>query len=120
MKKIFYIIMLFLLSINNVLASDWWVINWGSIDGLKVINLFFNIDDVPVSIVNATNFFIWIAWTVAVIFIIIWAYKYLFGSVEGNTESWKTTIYMALVGFAIAACAYFIIRFVIDNFWWVN
>ena len=120
MKKIFYIIILFLVSINNVLASDWWVINWGSIDGWKVRTWDFTIDDVPVAIVNATNFFIWIAWTVAVIFIIIWAYKYLFGSVEGNTESWKTTIYMALVGFAIAACDYFIIRFVIDNFWWVN
>ena len=52
MKKIFYIIILFLVSINNVLASDWWVINWGSIDGWKVRTWDFTIDDVPVAIVN--------------------------------------------------------------------
>jgi type IV secretory pathway VirB2 component (pilin) len=57
-----------------------------------------------------------IAGTVAIIFIIIWAYKILFGSLEQDKTKWKDTIIMALSGFAIASLAWFIIKFIIDNF----
>ncbi|ATU05636.1 hypothetical protein BKN14_04330 [Candidatus Gracilibacteria bacterium HOT-871] len=113
MKKIFFSILLFFTYINNSFAGD------GGVTGLPASQLKkgdITIDDIPNIIVNATDFFIGIAGTVAVIFIIIGAYKYLFGSLEGNTDRGKSTILFALSGFAIAALAYFIIRFIIDNF----
>lgn len=57
--------------------------------------------------------FIWIAGTLGYHIVIIWAYKYLFGSLEWNTDRWKSTILFALSGFAIAALAYFIV-----GLWW--
>jgi type IV secretory pathway VirB2 component (pilin) len=57
-----------------------------------------------------------IAGTIAIIFIIIWAYKILFGSLEQDKTKWKDTIIMALSWFAIASLAWFIIKLIIDNF----
>lgn len=117
MKKIFYSIVLFFILKLNAFASDAWIL---SADGTKkaedIRKWDITINDIPNMIVWATNFLIWIAWTIAVIFIIVWAYKYLFGSLEGNSDKGKDTIYMALVWFAIAACSYLIIKFIFDNF----
>lgn len=113
MKKIFYLAILFLLFIENSFATDWWA-TWEP--AIKLRNGDITYSDIPNILVKATEFFIWIAWTIAVIFIIIWAYKYLFGSIEQNTQKWKETIFMALIWFAIAASAFLIIKFVIDNF----
>lgn len=113
MKKIFYLAILFLLFIENSFATDWWA-TWEPASKLRNGDITYS--DIPNILVKATEFFIWIAWTIAVIFIIIWAYKYLFGSIEQNTQKWKETIFMALIWFAIAASAFLIIKFVIDNF----
>ncbi|PZM85551.1 hypothetical protein DLH72_02055 [Candidatus Gracilibacteria bacterium] len=113
MKKIFYLAILFLLFIENSFATD------GGVTGepaSKLRNGDITYSDIPNILVKATEFFIGIAGTIAVIFIIIGAYKYLFGSIEQNTQKGKETIFMALIGFAIAASAFLIIKFVIDNF----
>jgi len=72
--------------------------------------------DIPWMITYAIDFFMWIAATVSVIFIIIWAYKILFGSISQDKTKWRDTILMAIWGFIIASLAWFIIKFVLDNF----
>lgn len=112
MKKIFLIITLFIAFLNKTFA-DWWI-TWMSESKLR--NWDFTYNDIPDIIVNATEIFLWIAWTISVIFIIIWAYKYLFGSLEWNTDKWKDTLVMAIIWFVISVSAYLIIKFVLDNF----
>ena len=120
MKKIFYTFMWYILSLQLTFA-DWWILwnfswTWDETDvALKNWNI--HIDDIPVIIKGAINFFIWIAWTIAVIFIIIWAYKILLGSLEQDKTKWKDTIIMAIGWFAIASLAWFIIKLLIDNLW---
>lgn len=71
---------------------------------------------IPVIIVNMTEFFMWIAWTIAVIFIIIWWYQILFWSLENDKTKWKNTVVMALMWFALASLSWFIIKLIFDNF----
>lgn len=75
-----------------------------------------HIDDIPNILVGAIDFFLQIAGTVAIIFIIVWAYKILFGSLEQDKTKWKDTVIMALWGFIIASLAWFIVRIILDNF----
>lgn len=72
-------------------------------------------EDIPNILVNAINFFMGIAGTIAVIFIIIGAYKILFGSLEQDKTKGRDTILMALGGFAIASLAWFIVKFLLNN-----
>jgi len=72
-------------------------------------------EDIPNILKWAIDFFMWIAWTIAIIFIIIWAYQILFGSLEQDKTKWKNTIIMALWGFAIASLAWLIIKFLLEN-----
>ena len=74
------------------------------------------LSDISEIITNAINFFMWIAATVSVIFIIIWAYKILFGSISQDKTKWRDTILMAIGGFIIASLAWFIIKLILDNF----
>jgi len=75
------------------------------------------IDDIPTAIKSAIDFFMGIAGTIAVIFVIIWAYKILFGSLQQDKTKWRDTIIMALWGFALAALAWMIIQILIVNLW---
>lgn len=75
-----------------------------------------HIDDIPNIIRDAIDFFMWIAATVAIIFIIIWAYKILFWSITQETSEWKNTIIMAITWFVIASLSWFIIKLILDNF----
>jgi len=75
-----------------------------------------HIDDIPCVIQSATDFFLGLAGTISVIFVIVWAYKILFGSLQQDKTKWRDTIIAALGGFALAALAWFIIRFIIANF----
>jgi len=75
------------------------------------------LDDIPTAIKSAIDFFMWIAGTIAVIFVIIWAYKILFGSLQQDKTKWRDTIIMALWGFALAALAWMIIQVLIVNLW---
>ena len=72
--------------------------------------------DIPAIMTNAINFLMWIAATISVIFIIIWAYKILFGSISQDKTKWRDTILMAIWGFIIASLAWFIIKLILDNF----
>lgn len=103
LKKIY--ISLVLLSLNSCVLSDEKIRNWD-----------IHIDDIWPLIKDFIDYFIWIAWTIAVIFIIIWAYQILFGSVsEWSNSKWKETITSALIWFAIAVLSWFIVKLIFDN-----
>lgn len=112
MKKIFYLFLAFFLVNNNVSAIE--NITWISNEKLKKWEV--TIEDIPWAIISITEFLISIAGWIAIIFIIVWAYKYLFWSLEWNSDKWKETIFMAIVGLIIASCAYLIIKLVVNNF----
>lgn len=97
---------------QNTFAQD------GGITGLskeKLRNGDIHINDIPAVITNAINYGMGIAGTVAVLFVIVWAYKLLFGSLSQDKTKGKDTIIMAIFGFVIASLAWFIIRIIIDN-----
>jgi len=89
---------------------------WDSISASDLRNGNVSLDSIPSMIVSATNFLMGIAGTIAVIFVIIWAYQLLFGSLQQDKTKWRNTILMALGGFAIASLAWFIVKLIIDNF----
>ena len=123
MKKYLNIyIWLFLLLFSKITfaTNDGWIfwddmwdkLKWKEYKDGKWITL----NDIPNMIKNAIEFFIWIAWTISIIFIIIWAYQILFGSLQQDKTKWKNTILMALWGFAISTLAWFIVQMIFDNF----
>ncbi len=115
MKNLYYIIWT-ISSINLTFADDTWILS-GLWDSEKIRNGDIHLEDIPKIIVGAIDFFLWIAWTVAVIFVIIWAYKILMWWFSWDKwTKWKQTIIAALIGFALAALAWFIVRFIFDNF----
>ena len=97
-------------------AEDVWIFkdSWVTAKDLREWNV--NLDDIPNMIVAATNFLMGIAGTIAVIFVIIWAYQLLFWSLQQDKTKWRNTILMALGWFAIASLAWFIVKLIIDNF----
>ena len=115
--KFLYSILWFLLITSNSVFADGgilWDFAWdGTEAALRTWDI--HTDDIPKILTGAIDFFMWIAGTVAVIFVIIWAYQILFGSLEQNKTKWKDTIIMALWWFAIASLSWFIIKLIIDN-----
>lgn len=110
--SLLWLISLFISKIT--FATDWWVF-WDTYwDKLKTWKI--RIGDIPVIIRNAIDFLMWFAWLITIIFIIIWAYKILFGSLQQDKTKWRDTIVMALGGFALSILAWFIVKLVIDNF----
>jgi hypothetical protein len=124
MNKIFYTIIWLVLSYHATFA-DWgilwdfadWRTEWEKVTETAIRNWDIHVDDIPAIMKWAIDFFITIAWTVAIIFIIIWAYKILLGSLEQDKTKWKDTIIMAIGWFAIASLAWFIVKLIIDNLW---
>ena len=125
MNKIFYTFIWYILTLQLTFA-DWgllwnfakertwsWVLTNDTTVALR--NWDVHVWDIPVIIKWAIDFFITIAGTVAIIFIIIWAYKILLGSLEQDKTKWKDTIIMAIGWFALASLAWFIIKVLIDN-----
>jgi len=115
MKKIINLIFtLIILSINKISFADWWFlgVSWSKLREWDKINL----SDIPWMITYAIDYFMWVAATISVIFIIIWAYKILFGSISQDKTKWRDTILMAIWGFIIASLAWFIIKLILDNF----
>lgn len=122
MTKLFYTFFWYLLSINLTFADGgilWDFASdraeWETDTETALRNWDIHIEDIPNILKLAIDFFITIAWTVAIIFIIIWAYKILFGSLSDDKTKWKDTIIMALWWFAIASLAWLIIKFILDN-----
>lgn len=111
-----------LIIINTSLANDAWIFNWGSweinwqtiVSKLREWNI--TTDDIPRLISNATDYLMWIAWTIAIIFIIIWAYKIALWSLEWDKSKWRETILLAIWWFVLAALSWVIMKIIIDNF----
>lgn len=120
-SKFIYIIIWYISSNLYVFAEQnntWllWTFRWNATETEKAIREWdIHLSDIPVILKSLIDFLMWIAWTIAIIFIIIWAYKILFGSLEQDKTKWKDTIIMALWGFILASFSWFIIKFIIDN-----
>lgn len=112
MKSIFYSLIVSLSMLTTSYADSG--VLW-DISEEKIRTWDIHTDDIPNIIVDAIDFFMSIAGTIAVIFVIIWAYKILFGSLEQDKTKWRDTILMALGGFAIASLAWFIVKFLLNN-----
>lgn len=115
-KNINILLGLLFLLVNKIsFASDWWFLwDWDTWSKLRKWDVHLN--DIPNMVNYAINAFMWLAWIIAVLFIIIWAYKILFGSLQEDKTKWRDTIIMALTWFALAALSYFIVRLILDNF----
>jgi len=101
----------------NTFAAWWkWLLEWVGWSKENLRNWKLHIEDIAGAIKWMIDIFLWLAWTIAVIFVIIWAYKLLFGSTKGDISKWRETIIMALTGFAISVLAWFIVKFIFDNF----
>lgn len=101
----------------SIFADNWiiWDANWSCWE-MDLRTWEVHTCHIPQIIVNMTDFFMWIAWTVSIIFIIIWGYQILFWSLENDKTKWKNTIVMALAWFAIASLSWVIIKLILDNF----
>lgn len=97
----------------NTFAIGKWLLKWVEWD-LRTGDV--HSDDIAGALKWMIDIFLWLAWTIAVIFVIIWAYKLLFGSLKSDHTQWRETITMALTGFAISVLAWFIVKFIFDNF----
>jgi len=121
MKKIFLIIFtVFLNFFLKVHALTWYVdtwIFWECTTKENIIDWNINIDTIPCLLDNWINYLMGIAWTISVIFIIIWSYQMLFGSLAKDNAKWKQTIIYAISWFVLASFSWVIIKFILDNFW---
>ncbi|MDQ7008914.1 MAG: hypothetical protein Q9M94_01330 [Candidatus Gracilibacteria bacterium] len=86
----------------------------GSVENIRTGNL--HIDDIAGVIKGMIDIFLGLAGTISVIFVIIGAYYFLFGSIKGDISKGKDTITMALTGFAITVLSWFIVKLIFDNF----
>jgi len=122
MSKIIYILISYITMFQISFAENkpnWWILwnfKWDGAKTEKALRTWdINLEDIPIIIRNAIDFFITIAWTIAIIFVIIWAYKILFWSLEQDKTKWKDTIIMAIGWFALASLAWFIVKLIIDG-----
>ena len=113
MRKIYYFILSYYIIWATVFA-DAWVLGWVGVSEIRQGEI--HLDNIPSILNTATDFLMWFAGTVSVVFIIIWAYKTAIGSLSNQKSAWKETILLALGGFVVASCAWVIMRIVIDNF----
>lgn len=111
MKKIFFFLLAYFSILHQSFAAD----NYLWISNGRLRNGSVNIDDIPKAIRAAIDFFMGIAGTIAVIFVIIGAYKILFGSLQQDKTKGRDTIIMALGGFALAALSWMIVKIIINN-----
>lgn len=99
----------------------WWVKSstdeqWNTISAEERIRTGdIHVDDLPSIITTATDYIFWFAWTIAVLFIIIWAYQIAIWAITSNTSTWRETIIYALWGLALSGLSWIIINFIISN-----
>jgi len=118
LRKVIFILISYITTLSLTFADWWplWNFRWSWAETQTAIRTWdIHTSDIPVIIKGAIDFFMSLAWTIAIIFIIVWAYKILFWSLEQDKTKWKDTIFMALWWFAIAALSWFIIKLIIDN-----
>ena len=115
MKKIFFVILTILLNSNLKVFADTWIF-WGCASETQIRSGNVKIETIPCVINELIDLFMWLAWTISIIFIIIWAYQMLFWSLAKDNSKWKTTIIYAISWFVLAAFSWVIIKFIFDNF----
>ena len=115
MIKIFYTLFGIFSVSTSYAAENVWLLGgaWKTQQDIREWNI--HIADFPNMIRYMIDIFLWIAGTIALIFIIIWAYWVAFGSLGDNTTKWKETIIMALEWFVLAALSWVIIKFIFEN-----
>lgn len=116
MKKIIFAITFILSNFQTkVFAAQWTWVFWGcrSIDQIRKGDIV--MDTIPCMISELINIMMGIAWTISVIFIIIWAYQMLFWSLSKDNAKWKQTIIYAITWFVLASFSWLIIKFILDN-----
>lgn len=111
MKKILLILLSYLFAIQVNASSN----NVLGIPNSQLRRWEVDLDDIPTAIKSLIDFFLGIAATISVIFIIVWAYKILFWSLQQDKTKWRDTIIAALWWLAIALLAWVIINLIIDN-----
>lgn len=114
MKYIYSLIILTTLLSQKAFADEW--VLGGIWSSEKIRNGDIHLSDLWNILKYAIDWVMWFAGTIAVIAIIIGAYKILFGSIEWDTNKWKEYVIGALTWFAIAALAWFFVKLIIDNF----
>jgi hypothetical protein len=115
MKKISLIIFTLFLNFFSKVHADTWIF-WECATTTQIRNWGIDIDTIPCLLDNWIDFFMGIAWTISVIFIIIWSYQMLFWSLAKDNAKWKTTIIYAISWFVLASFSWAIIKFILDNF----
>jgi hypothetical protein len=118
MRKIFLIIFTVFFNFYSkvsALNSDTWIF-WECATKTQIRNWGIDIDTIPCLLDNWIDYFMGIAWTISVIFIIIGAYQMLFWSLAKDNAKWKTTIIYAIIWFVLASFSWAIIKFILDNF----
>jgi hypothetical protein len=114
-EKLKYIILWILLSYHaKIYATDAWILWWVTKEKLRDWDI--HVDDIPNILRYAIDYLMWFAWTIAIIFIIIWAYKVALWTLEWDKSKWKETIMYALLWFVLAALSWLIMKLIIDNF----
>ena len=108
-KKILTFLTINLFLLKNTYADILWY-NWA----LSSWDVTFW--DIWWMLTNAIEFFMWLAWTVSVAFIIVWAYQMMYWSMVWDKTKWRNTIIAAIWGFVLSALWYVIVKLILDNF----
>lgn len=120
MRKLIFVILTIIINFQSrVFAAPSTWIFWSCVTDYQVIRKWdLTIDTIPCVISELIDVMMWIAWTISVIFIIIWAYQMLFGSLSKDNAKWKQTIIFAITWFVLASFSWLIIKFILDNLGW--
>ncbi len=112
MKYLYFFWCFFLLALHQVQAES---SNILGISDDKLRSWDVHLSDIPLALRAAIDFFMAIAGTISVIFIIIWAYRILFGSAQQDKTKGRDTIFAALTWLALAALAWTIVKVILAN-----
>ena len=120
----YFIIYITVLTTNSTFAEwewaptwllDWVKTNWDKAASVRIREWDLHLDDIPNVIKWIVDILIGLAGTIAVIFVIYWAYRLLFWSLKWDHTKWRETIIMALTGFVISILAWFIVKVIFTN-----
>lgn len=114
MKKISAIIPLLFSFHSHLYASDAWVLKGTTTEKIRTGDI--HSEDIPQILKWATDYLMGFAATIAIIFIIIWAYKIALWSLSWDKSDGKKTIFLALWWLVLASVSWLILKLVIDNF----
>ena len=114
MKKILFLLFYFFWIASSFAKNTgllWWA--WKTVEDIRNGNI--HIWDFPDMIRYMIDIFLALAWTISLLFIIIWSYQIIFGSLSDNKTKWKEIVMMALAWFVLSAMAWFIVKLILDN-----